>query len=300
MRALSLILALWALCSAPARGADFTVRFTASLNGSLEGCDCKLTPRAGLVKLAAWLRTVHRPGTDLLVDAGDLFPEGDDPLLDRYLLESYAELGYAAVAVGERELEAGAGALLAYGRRFPLICNNLTLRDSRGQWIAFSPAPTVVDLSGRKVAILSLLDPEAASGLAPALRAAFRLEPPRDVATRLLRDPSVSEADLVLLLFHGSEARAAELLRGLERVDVAILAHDQKLIAPHLVEGAVVASPGEAGNRVGELTVSRRAIPPAFGGTFRSFNGGFGPDDPAVRRRADEYDAELRSRLSPP
>jgi 2',3'-cyclic-nucleotide 2'-phosphodiesterase (5'-nucleotidase family) len=293
--------ALFVLCAASPlalAASELTVRFTASFNGSLEGCDCKLTPRAGLVKAAAWIRSAHRPGVDLLLDAGDLFAEGRDELLEGALLASLADLGYAAAAVGEREVEAGAAALLTHRGSFPLLANNLSLRDSRGSWVPFGADALLLRTEQASVAVLSLLDPQALDALPAAAARSVRLEPPREAASRLLADPRVKAADFVVLLYHGGYERAAELLRGTPGVHLAIVAHEQKLIPAHRVAGSVVVSPGEAGNRVGTVTLtSRPLLGLGFAGQFQSFSARFGPDDPAVRRRIGEYEAALRDRL---
>lgn len=295
------IAALFVLCAAAPLGlaaAELTVRFTASFHGSLEGCDCKLTPRAGLVKAAAWIRGAHRPGVDLLLDAGDLFGEGRDELLEVALLASLADLGYAAAAVGEREIEAGATALLAYRNRFPLLANNLSLRDTKGIWVPFGADALLLRTERASVAVLALLDSQALDVLPAAVARSVRLEPPGEAASRLLADPRVKAADFVVLLYHGGYERAAEILRVTPGVHLAVVAHEQKLIAAHRVGGSVVVSPGEAGNRVGTVTLTTRPLLGlSFAGQFQSFSAGFGPDDPVVRRRIGEYEAALRSRL---
>ena len=45
---------LWLAALSPA--AALTVLYSASLNGNLDGCDCRSHPRAGLAARAAWLR----------------------------------------------------------------------------------------------------------------------------------------------------------------------------------------------------------------------------------------------------
>lgn len=61
-----------------------TILYSSSLNGNLDGCDCKGHPRGGLVKRAAWLRELENPEQALLVDAGDpLEPYPDQALAEK-------------------------------------------------------------------------------------------------------------------------------------------------------------------------------------------------------------------------
>ena len=91
-----------------------TIYYTASLNGNVDGCRCKMNPVAGLVKRAAFLRSLETSGPSLILDAGDIFDEYPDPDLAAHILQVYAELGYDAIAVGDQEFTNGAAGLLEY------------------------------------------------------------------------------------------------------------------------------------------------------------------------------------------
>ena len=82
---------------------NLTILYSSSLNGNLDGCDCKGHSRAGLVKRAAWLRALEHPEQTLLVDAGDLLEPYPDKELAEAIFDTYLELGYAAIAVGDQE-----------------------------------------------------------------------------------------------------------------------------------------------------------------------------------------------------
>jgi 2',3'-cyclic-nucleotide 2'-phosphodiesterase (5'-nucleotidase family) len=88
-----LLLLFAALCAVPAgTETTLTIYYTASLNGNLDGCTCEMNPVAGLVKRAAFLRTLKSSGTTLVLDAGDIFDEYPDPDLAKHILEVYREL----------------------------------------------------------------------------------------------------------------------------------------------------------------------------------------------------------------
>lgn len=73
-----------------------------------------MNPVAGLVKRAAFLRSLETSGPSLILDAGDIFDEYPDPDLAAHILQVYAELGYDAIAVGDQEFTNGAAGLLEY------------------------------------------------------------------------------------------------------------------------------------------------------------------------------------------
>ena len=70
-----------------------------------------MNPVAGLVKRAAFLRSLETSGPSLILDAGDIF---DEYPLAAHILQVYAELGYDAIAVGDQEFTNGAAGLLEY------------------------------------------------------------------------------------------------------------------------------------------------------------------------------------------
>jgi hypothetical protein len=110
--------------SLSAHGQDertITILYSSSLNGNLDGCDCKGHPRGGLVKRAAWLLTPDQPERILLVDAGDLLDPYPDPDLAKAIFDTYLELGYTAIALGDQEFANGLESLLEHSSRFRLF-----------------------------------------------------------------------------------------------------------------------------------------------------------------------------------
>jgi hypothetical protein len=85
---------------APASGADrgLAIYYTASLNGNLDGCDCKGRPRSGLFKAGYFSPAGPRfiPGS---LDAGDSATR-PDRRSGLYPRPSFRELGYDAMGWG--------------------------------------------------------------------------------------------------------------------------------------------------------------------------------------------------------
>jgi 2',3'-cyclic-nucleotide 2'-phosphodiesterase (5'-nucleotidase family) len=275
--------------------ATLTIYYSASLNGNLDGCTCEMNPVAGLVKRAAFLRSAAPGGPVLLLDAGDILDERPDPELAGQILEVYRELGYHAVAAGDQELAAGAAALSAYKSNFPLICHNLRLAGGRSD--LFTREPLLVETGGLRIAVLALLDPSA-TGTGPYPEVAgMRVSEPVSAARTILRGGWKERVDLTVMLYHGPLRGVLQILSSCPGIDLAIFAHEGRLVAPQMVGRTLLASPGEEGNHLGilSLRLGSRGIED-FRSETRFFSFEKDADDPQVRRRIEAYRQKQRSR----
>ena len=64
----------------------FSILYTSSLNGNIDGCECKSGPKTGLVKRAHFLRSYDLQRS-VLVDTGDIFDVLPDELLSDLILD---------------------------------------------------------------------------------------------------------------------------------------------------------------------------------------------------------------------
>ena len=103
------------------------ILYTTSLNGNLDGCECKVASRAGLVKRASYLRSLTDRGNIILVDVGDILSARPDELLANEILETYREIGYDVIGVGDQEFSNGIEKLLKYREYNLLVSNNLAV-----------------------------------------------------------------------------------------------------------------------------------------------------------------------------
>jgi hypothetical protein len=152
----------------------------------------------------------------MLLSGGDFCGEQGIVERDRsrFLATTMVEEGYAAVAVGERELNYGVRALkeMAEGG-LPLICANLYEGSDR-----VVPPYVVRKIGGTRVGVFALLG-----------------ERPRELAGVELRDPEAEghaaleelrgRCDCVILLAHMSRDSLAAMLPALDGVDLVIRAH---------------------------------------------------------------------------
>ena len=275
-----------------------TILYSSSLNGNLDGCNCKGNPRGGLVKRAAWLRALEQPEQLLLVDGGDLLDPYPDPDLAAAIFETFLELGYTAIALGDQEFANGMESLLEYRQRYPLMAHNLALCPDENRCIFFSTTPQIVERAGLSVGLFALIDP-AVFTLHPAdLTNKLKIQDPRTAARNQLACMAEQEVQITVVLYHGPYQGAEQLAEAVQGIDVMIVAHEQRLIEPRRIGGAILASPGEEGNRVGILTLEVDAGGNLeYSNRFRLFSWQEDPDDPLVRRRIDEYKNRLRKRI---
>jgi 2',3'-cyclic-nucleotide 2'-phosphodiesterase (5'-nucleotidase family) len=250
------------------------------------------------VKRAAWLRTLERPARVLLVDGGDLLDPYPDPQLAATIFDTYLELGYAAIALGDQEFANGIDALLEYRRGYPLMAHNLSICPDENRCIFFSTTPRIVERDGVRIGLFALIDPQVFTLYPPELKDKLKIQDPLTVARNQILYLNDEAAELTIVLYHGPSSNAEQLALGVAGIDVLILAHEQLLIAPRRVADTIIVSPGEEGNRVGVLAL-RFDESGAFDYShrFRLFSWQDDPDDPAVRGRIDQYKRRLRQRL---
>jgi 2',3'-cyclic-nucleotide 2'-phosphodiesterase (5'-nucleotidase family) len=293
----ALLLAAAALFPAAGLAAQtLTIYYTASLRGSLDGCACERNRVAGLVKRAAFQRTV--PKDALVLDAGDILDATRDPDLTREILAVYRELGYAAVGVGETEFSEGSEALLANARRFPFLAHNLQIEVSPGRWTPLSARPLLLTRAGVRIGILGVTDPKVLQGHKELKEGRIRFDDAAQTVARLATECRKQGARLVIVLFHGDDAAARRLAEVSPQVDLVLFGHAGWLVPPEKTGRALVASPGENGNRIGVLTLQ---LGPAgitgFEHRLLAFAYEKDPDDPSVRERVRAYRKKLQERL---
>jgi len=202
------------------------------------------------------------------------------------------------VGVGETELSEGAQALAAYARRFPLLAHNLQTGSAGGRWTPLSPKPLLVTRAGVRIGILGVTDPAMLQENKDLKEGRIRLEDPAETVVRLAAACRRQGAKLVIVLFHGQDKAARLLAERSPEVDLILFGHAGWLVPPERVGRALVASPGENGNRIGVLTL--RLGPTgieSFEHRLQAFSYEKDPDDPSVRERVRSYRVKLQERL---
>lgn len=276
------------------------VEYTASLDGNLDGCDCWGAPVSGLVKRAVRYRRtgVQRGGPDLLLDAGNVLPPGTEPLLSRHILESYRELGYDLVALGDQELSKGADVLATYLARYPLGSHNLLLPEAPAM-----EKPLLRQVGEVTLAVIALTGEESLSGYPREVREQFSLLDPVQTARALLK--RAITPDHLIVVYHGSRQGARQIANSVSEVDAVIYGHEGELVDELLPNGTRLLSPGEHGNRVGRLVLrsrrtlfSRERVSLSGRNSFIEFDYLEDPDDPEIRGRIVSYHRAREARIA--
>lgn len=166
----------------------------------------------------------------------------------RTLIEGYNALGTAAMTIGESDLAAGLPFLLsmAEAASFPIVSANLV--DEVGQPI-FAPY-ALVDRAGMKVAVLGASSVMAAGE-------GYRFTDPL-TALKTQVAAVRKEADLVVLLFHGSKADQKRIADAGLAIDVVLHSHLGGTAQADRSNRVPVALLGSEGKRLTALTVVLR------------------------------------------
>lgn len=269
--------------------ADLILMYTASLKGNLDGCHCVKLRRAGLVKRAYYLRRLKRTKNMLLVDAGDLLePRKGDKLRSEYILQTYRELKYDAIALGDNELANG---ILDFREKNPFLAANLKMLMNTGGLVP-SGEPLIMNNGRYRVGIFAVLEQQfkSAAPMTDLLAEKFQIIPVRETALNAVQFLKSRKTNLIILLYHGFYENAVKLARDVPGIDVIVLGHEEKLIDAQVIGRTVLVSPGEEGNRIGilELSLLGNKVTVLKNG-FRIFKYEEDPDDPAVRKLIDQY-----------
>jgi 2',3'-cyclic-nucleotide 2'-phosphodiesterase (5'-nucleotidase family) len=162
------------------------------------------------------LQREHDPDL-LLLSAGDFY--GDKGILDmyrgRFLSEKMRQMGYTAVALGERELTYGLRPILEDAESgLPVICANLY----RGGEPVFSSS-IVLRVRGWKVGVFALLDEDLRNP------GELELRDPVDLGAQVVGQLEKEGCDVIVLLAHMRKERLIEIIPELQGVDIVIRGH---------------------------------------------------------------------------
>ena len=272
------------------------IYYTASLNGNMDGCECKGNPRSGLVKRAVCLRGIDK-NSSIILETGDIFDVYPDELLSDYILKSYLELGYDVIAFGDQEFSNGASYLLERINKYPFLGNNLSIKTENGNFVSVSEKPLIISKKGVDVAVFSIIDPEVFRFYSEDITKSIEIENPSNFITLFLNNPEIKKADLRLLLFHGSLKNARQIALENPLLDIIIAGHEQQTVDGQMIGNTILVSPGGEGNMLGHLLVSSEGKKMIFNNNFIKFDYMKDPDDPLIRERINEYNKTMTEKL---
>jgi 2',3'-cyclic-nucleotide 2'-phosphodiesterase (5'-nucleotidase family) len=202
----------------------------------------------------------------LLLDSGNALwkvgaaPDSESRKRAEFVLRTMGKLGTAAMAAGARDLVAGAGWLKSQAERARVPVLSANLVDAHGKPIF--PASTVVEIAGKKVALIGASPSapfEGAKGgpiAASVLAEAKKLRPKSDIVVVLA---AVPYADALQLSREAGNA-----------VDFILQSHEGRGQGPlQRGDGNWVATSGERGRQLGRLVIDAGDGPFVDGGQIR-------------------------------
>lgn len=170
------------------------------------------------------------------------------------LLEQLDAQGYAAMAVGQRDLVLGVDFLKkkTKGAKLKLLSANLV--DAKGQ--PLFPASVVTTVGGLKVGILGV-SPASADGAVVLPTGVRGLPVGPAVTAEVKRLRQKEQVQLVVLLAAVPYVEAVKLAQGAEGVDFVVQSHDGRGVGMAQRQGvSTLVPPGERGRQVAKLELS--------------------------------------------
>ncbi len=199
--------------------ADLTFYWTCDAHGRLEPCGCFSGQNGGLTRINSLLHS-GRLKRGLLADAGSAIAGASDyqVVQYRYLQQAFADMGYAALNIGEREAQLPLGELGKLRDTAPagqtMISANLIDR-ATGRRIF--PAYRIVESHGRHVAFVGALGDVPEENLG----AGVAIEPARSALAKIL--PEIKRhADVIVLLAYADEAAMRALADEFYELDLIL------------------------------------------------------------------------------
>ncbi len=194
-----------------------SIFYTADTRGHIDPCNCSAGAAGGIARRMTYVEA-QAPDAYLLVDAGDVTAGAREwELLElEYILKGYAAMGYDAVNIGHREIQAGAEGLATLRDQYPNFVS-ANVRDASGALI-FEPFRVVTLAGGYRVAILGVADNTLESDeIGPGVQ----LDAPNQAIAKYL--PQAEEqSDMVVLLAFANEERLQALADEFVGLDVII------------------------------------------------------------------------------
>jgi 2',3'-cyclic-nucleotide 2'-phosphodiesterase (5'-nucleotidase family) len=192
----------------------------------------------------------------LMVDGGDLFGSRNknDQHQSTFLAEMTGELGYDAIALGERDLNYGLAFLKEMIEKHSLPFTNANVRDqATGELIL--PEFLTVERAGIRVGIVSVMDPRHKIITMSAKEEAFQVDDPVAVMRELL--PRLQEqVDSVLLLSHLGEQATGDLLNEVTGIDMCVIGHTSRNInAERVINDTAVFAAAFEGRYIGRANL---------------------------------------------
>ena len=210
----------------------------------------------------------------LVLDSGDLLfkkyvnpvPEnelkgtGEKALL---MIESFNQMGYDAVGIGDDDLTLGKEFLLEISKKanFPFLSSNL-FDEASGKNL-FQLA-LIKQVHGLRIGIFSLLSPDIFTNSSDPRRKGLNTRPPIEVANAMVKELK-PKADLIILLSHLGYAKDLELAQSVQGIHIIVGGHTGiNLAYPLLIKNTIILQTASRGMFAGRLDLMFHNDEPVF------------------------------------
>jgi len=264
--------------------------YTGNLNCSLDDCRCDGNIVGGLTRIITVVDSLRAKFPDLvLLDGGDHLSSYSLPEANRVMLSLLSRMRYTALNLGDQEFVESENFVfeVSGGKKLPLPYISYNLFGENSTELLAEPFK-IAGNTEMPVRILGCIDPGAfefisAGNLVIASPEAF-------LGQQAFADTGGSE--LQILLFHGRQEKARELLKRYSWIDVVVLAHNQELRFEVEDKTAFVES-GTEGQYVGHLQVNRSGNSWEFQNEFIPVYDRI-PLNREAQKEVDEYYRKIR------
>jgi len=271
-------------------GNDFeiTILYTNSLNGNIDFCKCKESPKGGLVKRATEINKIRREsGRVFLFETGDFFPFDPDSLLAMYIVRAYRYISYDAMVFGDQEFTIGAGEFAGHLKNLPFVADNIFIPGAGGNL----PRYRIIEKDKIRVGVIGTISPGAFRYYPQKITKDIRIGNQADEINRDADELRKKGVHVIVLLSHSGFDADRELMKKIRGVHVIIGGHSQTLVKkPVIEENMVLVQAGADGSRIGilQLTLSGGIIK-SVKNSFRHPTEDYPEDDDYIRRLINEY-----------
>ena len=260
---------------------------TGSLNGNLDGCDCKSSPVSGLVKTSVFLNKINKD-TSILIDTGDIFGVYKDTILYTKIINAYKSIGYDITLFGDQDVNNGFNNI---NRLFS--SHNVSILNDNN-YTAITNKKIIIKKQDISISFITITDPDSFLFYPETITNNIKIEDPNITIQRLSED---HQSTINVLIFHGREENLINILKLHNKFDLAILGHEQKLITNKSYSGVPVFSPGEDGNNVLQLEISTTNNKIKINNLLHEFDYINDPDNPNIRNEINDYIKQLNEKL---
>lgn len=234
---------------------ELVIVSTASNRGEVDHCGCHQAEKGGLTRRVAFVDSLRRGQSLLVVDAGDY----SDPTISSeerenwFILRTMNRMNYDAMTLGELELYRGADYVKALldSTRVPVTLANVTF--------AANNKPVAEKFILKKVGgvtcgIIGLLGQDFGEGKQEFTKHGFAVSDPFAAARRIV--PQVrKQADVVIVLAHLASTEISKFAKDVRGIDVIIPGHYPGTLPSSLVEGTLLIRSGQRGQFVGQTKI---------------------------------------------